>query len=397
MAKLPYTEYFIQGRCELPPSRILRETLFALTITGSPLENACRVIEKYEPHGRGYYSGVVALIGHDAEGRDSLDSAILIRTADIRSTGEICIGVGSTLVRHSDPVSEAAETKAKAAGLLTALRGHVPSLSPPLAVAAGRPSDRLEQPCFTEVPAVQQALRRRNQHISSFWLADEHIHKRPDFNLVGLETVIVDAEDAFTSMIRHQLEALGMVVSVRRHDESIMFEQFDLVVMGPGPGDPSDETDRRIANLSRSIRGLITTRQPFVAVCLSHQILSRHLGLPLVRRATPNQGAQRKINLFGQEERVGFYNSFCAISESDRVDTGEHGIIKISRDADTGEVFAMRSDYFVSFQFHAESLLTQNGDAIFATHIGNILGSGTGSPAGVSRHHVGSPIEKAEL
>ena len=47
---------------------ILRETMFAPTVTGSPLESACRVISRHEPDGRGYYSGVVALIGRDADG-----------------------------------------------------------------------------------------------------------------------------------------------------------------------------------------------------------------------------------------------------------------------------------------------------------------------------------------
>ncbi|MFL4341875.1 chorismate-binding protein, partial [Pseudomonas aeruginosa] len=98
-----------------------RETLFAPTVTGSPLESACRVIRRYEPQGRGYYSGVAALIGGDGQGGRTLDSAILIRTAEIEGDGRLRIGVGSTIVRHSDPLGEAAESRAKASGLLAAL------------------------------------------------------------------------------------------------------------------------------------------------------------------------------------------------------------------------------------------------------------------------------------
>ena len=87
MARLAHTEYFIEGAHPRDPREILRETLFAPTVTGSPLENACRVIARYEPEGRGYYSGVVALIGRDARGARTLDSAILIRTADIDRGG----------------------------------------------------------------------------------------------------------------------------------------------------------------------------------------------------------------------------------------------------------------------------------------------------------------------
>ncbi|HEY3868473.1 MAG TPA: chorismate-binding protein [Actinocrinis sp.] len=123
MARLAHTEYYIAGRCGRDPRQILHETLFAPTVTGSPLESACRVIERYEPEGRGYYSGAAALIGRDGAGAAAMDSAILIRTADISPAGRVRISVGATLVRHSDPASEAAETRAKTAGLVHALRG----------------------------------------------------------------------------------------------------------------------------------------------------------------------------------------------------------------------------------------------------------------------------------
>ena len=68
MARLAHTEYFIEGHTTRDVREILRETLFAPTVTGSPLESAARVLARYEPEGRGYYSGVAALIGRDAHG-----------------------------------------------------------------------------------------------------------------------------------------------------------------------------------------------------------------------------------------------------------------------------------------------------------------------------------------
>ncbi len=63
MAHLAHTEYFIEGQTSRDVREVLRETLFAPTVTGSPLESACRVIRRYEPQGRGYYSGVAAHAG----------------------------------------------------------------------------------------------------------------------------------------------------------------------------------------------------------------------------------------------------------------------------------------------------------------------------------------------
>ncbi|EFE73894.1 anthranilate synthase [Streptomyces filamentosus NRRL 15998] len=84
MAHLAHTEYELRGKSSLDVRDVLRETMFAATVTGSPVQNACRVIERYESGGRGYYAGALALLGRDANGAQTLDSPILIRTADIR-------------------------------------------------------------------------------------------------------------------------------------------------------------------------------------------------------------------------------------------------------------------------------------------------------------------------
>ncbi|MFE4646046.1 chorismate-binding protein, partial [Streptomyces sp. NPDC056730] len=82
MAHLAHTEYELRGRSSLDVREVLKETMFAATVTGSPVRNACRVIERHEAGGRGYYGGALALIGRDAGGAQTLDSPILIRTAD---------------------------------------------------------------------------------------------------------------------------------------------------------------------------------------------------------------------------------------------------------------------------------------------------------------------------
>uniref|UniRef100_UPI0028D6F77F chorismate-binding protein n=1 Tax=Streptomyces kutzneri TaxID=3051179 RepID=UPI0028D6F77F len=121
MSHLAHTEYELRGRSSLDVREVLRETMFAATVTGSPVQNACRVIERYEAGGRGYYAGALALLGQDPAGAQTLDSPILIRTADIAADGTLRVPVGATLVRHSDPAGEVAETHAKAAGVLAAL------------------------------------------------------------------------------------------------------------------------------------------------------------------------------------------------------------------------------------------------------------------------------------
>jgi phenazine biosynthesis protein phzE len=354
MARVAHTEYFIEGHSDRDPRDILHETLFSPAVTGSPLESACRVIGRYEPEGRGFYSGVLALIGRDEAGGRSLDSSILIRTAEIDDGGRMRIGSGATLVRHSDPESEVAETRAKAAGLLAALAaddGHR----------------------FGTAPEVLAALADRNATIARFWLAEDGGPGGPQPGLLGRRVLVVDAEDTFTAMIGHQLSSLGLDVTVRRFDQEYSFTGYDLVVMGPGPGDPRDGEHPKIAHLREDIDTLLAERIPFVAVCLSHQALSLRLGLDLVRRDVPNQGAQREIDLFGQRHRVGFYNTFAAVCGDDKLECPGVGVVEVSRDDATGEVYALRGPHFGSLQFHAESVLTQDGPRIVADRMREAL------------------------
>ncbi|MEV6727481.1 MULTISPECIES: anthranilate synthase family protein [unclassified Streptomyces] len=354
MARLAHTEYFIEGRTSRDPREILHETLFAPTVTGSPLESAGRVIKKYEPQGRGYYSGVLALMGQDENSERTLDSAILIRTADIDAAGRMRIGVGATLVRHSDPLSEVAETRAKAAGLLAMFEPSGPRR-------------------FGDHPDVRAALSRRNATIAGFWLDDDTSRARPVPLLMGRKVLVVDAEDTFTAMIEHQLRAMEADVTVRRFDEPYSFAPYDLVVMGPGPGDPREVDDPKIAHLRSAVDTLLTEGRPFLAVCLSHQVLSTKLGFALKRREQPNQGVQREIELFGRRERVGFYNTFAAQSASDTVEVPGIGTVEVCREPGTREVHALRGPGFRSMQFHAESVLTEDGIRIVSEALSGLL------------------------
>ncbi|MFI5932131.1 anthranilate synthase family protein [Actinoplanes sp. NPDC051494] len=365
MTRLAHTEYFIEGRTDRDVREILRETMFAPTVVGSPLENACRVIARHESTGRGYYSGVAALISRPtgAGGGRDLDSAILIRTAEVTGDGGLRIGAGATLVRHSDAAAEVAETKTKIATLLAALRTD--PAAPPRALRRGPELDR--------DPRVRAALAARGANTAAFWFGADRDLPHPG-ELAGRRVLVVDAEDTFTWMLFHQLRSLGLDVVVKRHDEVYDVDDHDLVVLGPGPGDPGDPTSAKMARLRELAADLLRRRRPFLAVCLSHQVLSGLLGLPVARRETPHQGVQLVVDLFGRDRAVGFYNTFAAFSGTAKIETPDGDVVEISRDPDTGEVYALRSATFASVQCHLESVLTRDGVDILAETVTQLLG-----------------------
>ncbi|MGW7306092.1 anthranilate synthase family protein [Streptomyces sp. NPDC054835] len=363
MAHLAHTEYELRGRSSLDVREVLRETMFAATVTGSPVQNACRVIERHEVGGRGYYAGALALLGTDENGAQTLDSPILIRTADISPGGRLRVPVGATLVRHSDPAGEVAETHAKAAGVLTAL-----------GVREGRPADAgTVPPRLAEDPRVRAALDARRADLAPFWLRMQ----ARSAELSG-HALVVDAEDTFTAMLAHLLRSSGLEVSVLRYDEpglrELALAHEGPVVLGPGPGDPSDAADPKM----RFLRGLTAEllrghRHGLLGVCLGHELIAAELGLEIVRKRVPFQGAQVRIDLFGQERTVGFYNSFTArCDERTATELALHRI-EVSRDTGTDEVHALRGPGFAGVQFHPESVLTKEGASVTASLLAGVL------------------------
>ena len=364
MSRLTHTEYMLRGRSRLDPRDILRETMFAPTVTGSPMQNACAVIRRHERSPRGYYSGVAALFTPNAEGGHDLDAPILIRTAYV-ADGHLRVPVGATLVRHSDPAGEVSETHGKAAGVLGAIgaieRDHA---------AEARDDDAPAPARLADDPEIAALLASRNTRLADFWMQPQDAHAAGHFT--GLRTLVVDAEDRFTTMLAHQLRHLGLEVEIANWDAvtDAAVDAADLVVSGPGPGDPRDAESARIARMQQVVARRREAGAPLLAVCLSHQILADSVGIDLVPLDSPYQGVQKVVPVFGQDASVGFYNTFTA-----RVEPGTTrvGAAEVSADAVTGDVYALRGERFASIQGHLESILSRDGIATLERLVAHAL------------------------
>lgn len=347
MSRLVHTEYLLAGRTDRDPREVLRDTMYAATVTGSPVENACRLIKKYESEGRGYYGAALAILGRDDAGDPILDSPIVIRTAAVDLDGRLTVTAGATLVRDSDPAYEVAETHAKAGGILSAFGLVEPAPTPDVNVAE-----------LVNDEDVLLALNQRNRRLSSFWLTDQG-GAPPDPRLAGQSVVILDGEDDFVNMLRHVLGVLGMTSTVVRHEDYApgCLDGFDLVIVGPGPGDPRDGDDPKMAHLRAAVAELMASGRPFLAVCLGHQALCHHLGIPLTYKDIVFQGTQSPVGIEGRTERVGFYNTFVGRLGDAELPAG----VTVEADVQTGDIHRIRGPHFQGIQFHAESILTERG------------------------------------
>ncbi|MBM7831348.1 phenazine biosynthesis protein phzE [Agromyces cerinus] len=366
MSRLTHTEYLLEGRSDLDPREVLRLTMFAPTVTGSPMGNACTVIARHESTARGYYAGVLARFTPTTGGYD-LDAPILIRTAYVDADGGVRVPVGATLVRHSDPDGEVAETHAKAAGVLTAL-GAIPRAGttgeprvvPDAASASAGGSGHREN------VRIATLLDSRNDHLAPFWSTPQAAH-----HARGATALVIDAGDDFTTMLAHQLRHLGVDARVVPWSEAVPAASDDLVVFGPGPGDPRNGTDPRVARLRELMIERLASGAPVLAVCLSHQVLAMLAGLPIAPLPAPRQGVQLDVDVFGQSSAIGFYNTFSATAPDGS--TTPNLDLEVAADAATGVVHALRGPRVASVQGHLESVLSPDGLAVLSRLLDGLL------------------------
>jgi phenazine biosynthesis protein phzE len=365
MASVLHTEYELEGRTALSPLEVFERSMFAPTMIGSPLKNAARIVAKYETVPRGYYSAaIVFLNGPAGPAPGDLDSAITIRTVHIAPDGAGTVFSGASIVRDSSPEEEVREVNAKADAVVALLRDD------------GDSSRRRFAPPLEE-PWVDSVLSQRNELLSPFWLSRQ---EDAEAKAASGEAVILDFDDDFSWMLRHMLRHLGLsarVVSWKQFEPDTL-DGADLVALGPGPGDPADSEAPKMAVARRAAAHLLGADSPFLAVCLSHQILCQELGFAVLPLSPSLQGVQRRIDYFGRTEHVGLYNTFAGTAAGAKPTTTSLEVC-----ADPEMIYALRGANFESFQFHVESVLTTGGmrilrDAVTRLQVGaSVARSGT--------------------
>ncbi|MDD3302466.1 MAG: anthranilate synthase family protein [Candidatus Gracilibacteria bacterium] len=347
MANLIHTEYLLSGQTNMKKLDVFRESIWACTVVGSPIESAFKIVKKYENFDRRYYAGSIC---HMKE--DLLDSSIMIRTINIKNDGNIEMFVGASLVKDSVGENEYHETKEKSKGVLNALLGI-----------------KKEKRSFLEKyyldDEVQELIQKRNQNLSKTWFFKqdlENIKKKDE------KILIINNEDDFTNMIAHILKISGYNIELKRFSNINIedVKQSDITLIGPGPGNPLDNNEKMNKNIE-IIDYLYKNNKKFFGICLGHQLICRYLKIEVKRKNTPTQGEQIEIDLYGNKEKVAFYNTFAGFYK-ENLDG-----IEFSKKED-GEIYSLKGENFFSFQFHPESILTQNGLNILNENLNRIIG-----------------------
>lgn len=180
-----------------------------------------------------------------------------------------------------------------------------------------------------------------------------------------MKIVIIDNYDSFTYNLSHLVKELGADVTVFRNDKFLLneIEQYDKIILSPGPGIPSEAG--LLLDVIRTYRG----RKPMLGVCLGHQAIGEEFGARLTNLSTVYHGVATEGTQYGNDpifrgmpKRIimGRYHSWVVDS------TSLPECLEVTAMSDDGYIMALRHRHYDihGIQFHPESVLTPEGRQI---------------------------------
>lgn len=180
-----------------------------------------------------------------------------------------------------------------------------------------------------------------------------------------MKIVIIDNYDSFTYNLSHLVKELGADVTVFRNDKFLLneIEQYDKIILSPGPGIPSEAG--LLLDVIRTYRG----RKPMLGVCLGHQAIGEVFGARLTNLSTVYHGVATEGTQYGNDpifrgmpKRIimGRYHSWVVDS------TSLPECLEVTAMSDDGYIMALLHRHYDihGIQFHPESVLTPEGRQI---------------------------------
>lgn len=178
--------------------------------------------------------------------------------------------------------------------------------------------------------------------------------------------VVIDNYDSFTYNLVHYLELFGSKVTVVRNDEFELeeLEQFDKIVLSPGPGIPSE------AGLLKAVIQKYSETKSILGVCLGQQAIGEVFGGSLINLEKVHHGVAATIKLTVSDEllyeglpqqlEVGRYHSWVVSKENFPEE------LEITSEDTSGNIMSLRHKRWDvrGVQFHPESVLTPHGKKI---------------------------------
>jgi len=190
-----------------------------------------------------------------------------------------------------------------------------------------------------------------------------------------MKFLILDNYDSFVYNIAQILGELGIKSDVFRNDkitlEQIQKNNYDAIVISPGPGTPEN---KKYFGICSDVITQLGPKTPILGICLGHQGVIHAFGGKVVNAGNVRHGKTSPIKHFNDTIFEGVKNPFRATRYHSLV--GDKTIIpdslKITAVAeDDGEIMGVRhKEYLIEgVQFHPESIMTVEGKKILSNFL----------------------------
>lgn len=184
-----------------------------------------------------------------------------------------------------------------------------------------------------------------------------------------LRLLFIDNFDSFSYILIDYLKSAGAeldVITNEIHPSDIQIDQYQGLVLSPGPATPSQS-----GHLMSYIE-TFANRLPVLGVCLGHQAIGMHFGLTLDKAITPKHGKTSAV--FHQNDPLfqNIPNPFQACRYHSLVLKGNATDLETIAQTAEEEVMAIKHKTLPVYgvQFHPEALLTENGLQIVKNWMG---------------------------
>ncbi len=182
-----------------------------------------------------------------------------------------------------------------------------------------------------------------------------------------MKILVFDNYDSFTYNLVHLVEKITHTkVDVFRNDQITLekIKEYDKIILSPGPGVPSE------AGLLLDVIKEYASTKSILGVCLGHQAIGEAFGGKLENLdtvyhgvATPCQLSTDNCPLFRglpEEIEVGRYHSWVVKDE------GFPEVLEVTARDDNNLIMGLQHKTYdvQGVQFHPESILTPDGEAI---------------------------------
>ena len=189
-----------------------------------------------------------------------------------------------------------------------------------------------------------------------------------------MKIAVIDNYDSFTYNLVHAVKKIsGLQVDVFRNDELELedLEQYDKIMLSPGPGIPEE------AGLLMNIVREYAPRKSILGVCLGHQAIALVFGAKLINMPRVLHGIANTITqtnpdpaLYDSVPRLfeaGRYHSWIVDQESFPEN------LEVTSIDENGLIMSLKHQEYDlrGVQYHPESVLTPYGEQIISNWLRN--------------------------